>query len=157
MAPSPVGEGWGGGSELTTIADTDSSTDVGRAFMADMKNFGQECPTYGMAPETSPGIPPVTSPPQISRISRELFQSPTGGRRHSVGESPAVAKLPAITIDNAPTTPAFPTVLPPLPMWEPAEGRGGVCRFSRRCKQSTRANWPFMNDNKKRRVHAQRF
>ena len=86
-APAPAaGEGWGGGSELTTITDTDSSTDVGRPFMADIENIGYEYPTCDTALTTPPCEPPVT-PPQLSRTTRELSQSPTGGGSLTVEES----------------------------------------------------------------------
>ena len=83
---SAAGEGWGGGSELTTITDTDSSTDVDRPFMADIENVGHRCPTYDTANETLTSVPPVT-PPQLSRTTRELSQSPTGGGSLTVEES----------------------------------------------------------------------
>ena len=83
---SAAGEGWGGGSELTTITDTDSSTDVGRPFMADIENIGYEYPTCDTALTTPPCEPPVT-PPQLSRTTRELSQSPTGGGSLTVEES----------------------------------------------------------------------
>ena len=83
---SAAGEGWGGGSELTTITDTDSSTDVDRPFMADIENVGHRCPTYDTADETLTSVPPVT-PPQLSRTTRELSQSPTGGGSLTVEES----------------------------------------------------------------------
>ena len=86
-APAPAaGEGWGGGSELTTITDTDSSTDVDRPFMADIENIGYEYPTCDTALTTPPCEPPVT-PPQLSRTTRELSQSPTGGGSLTVEES----------------------------------------------------------------------
>ena len=80
---SAAGEGWGGGSDLTTIADTDSSSNVGRPFMADIENVGHKCPTCDTADETLTSMPPVT-PPQLSRTTRELSQSPTGGGSLSV-------------------------------------------------------------------------
>ena len=84
---SAAGEGRGGGSDLTIIADTDSSTDVGRPFMTDIENVGHECPIYGMTHETPSSVPPVT-PPQ---------PSPTGGGSLSVEKgtsAEAAATLP---------------------------------------------------------------
>ena len=110
-APAPAaGEGWGGGSELTTITDTDSSTDVGRPFMADTENIGYEYPTCDTALTTPPCEPPVT-PPQLSRTTRELSQSPTGGGSLTVEESA-----------SAETSSSLP---PPQP--SPAANAGASC------------------------------
>ena len=146
---SAAGEGRGGGSDLTIIADTDSSTDVGRPFMTDIENVGHECPIYGMTHETPSSVPPVT-PPQ---------PSPTGGGSLSVEKgtsaeaaatlpppqpSPAAdagascegggysaeeliaADEPPTTISDTPTTAQTPAELPPPPQRSAAgEGWGG--------------------------------
>ncbi len=150
-APAPAaGEGWGGGSELTTITDTDSSTDVDRPFMADIENVGHECPTYDTADETLTSVPPVT-PPQLSRTTRELSQSPTGGGSLTVEESASAetsSSLPppqpspaadagasceggSLPVGESPAGAESPTVLPPPPQRSAAgEGWGGGSKKS---------------------------
>ena len=54
--------------------------------MADIENIGYEYPTCDTALTTPPCEPPVT-PPQLSRTTRELSQSPTGGGSLTVEES----------------------------------------------------------------------
>ena len=117
LPPSPCGGGDGGGVRPHT-ADVHSSTDVGRPFMADIENVGHKCPTYDTADETLTSVPRVT-PPQ---------PSPTGGGSLSVEEGASGSpnsdgEPPAITIDNTPTAPASPAILPP-PSQRSAAGEG---------------------------------
>ena len=126
LPPSPCGGGDGGGVRPHT-ADVHSSTDVGRPFMADIENVGHKCPTYDTADETLTSVPRVT-PPQ---------PSPTGGGSLSVEEGASGSpnsdgEPPAITIDNTPTAPASPAILPP-PSQRSAAGEGwggGSARIS---------------------------
>ena len=116
LPPSPCGGGDGGGVRPHTV-DTDSSTDVGRPFMADIENVGHKCPTYDTGGETLTSVPRVT-PPQ---------PSPTGGGSLSVeagasGSSNSDSEPPAITIDHTPTAAPSSAALPPPPV---GEGRGG--------------------------------
>ena len=74
LPPSPCGGGDGGG-VCSHTANAETPTNVGRPFMANNKNVGHKCPTYGTVADTqqTAANPPTEHPP-----STELPTSPRG-------------------------------------------------------------------------------
>ena len=129
LSPPPVGEGQGGGSKYAAPATPKTATFT---YTTSAQVYVNRFATPNTIPPTPPHEPPVT-PPQLSRTSRELFQSPTGEGSAPVAESPTIAKPPtdlspppvgggSAPVAESPTIAKLPTDLSPPPV---GEGQGG--------------------------------